>query len=88
VAAAQRSDAVMVTYHIGYTEERAVLDYCAAHGKGVLIKKAFASGHAGDPAQALQFVFGERAVSSVIVGTINPEHLRQNVAAAHAALVA
>jgi len=88
VAAAQRSDAVMVTYHVGYTEESAVLDYCAAHGKGVLIKKAFASGHTGDPAQALQFVFRQHAVSSVIVGTINPDHLRQNVAAAHAALTA
>lgn len=86
LAAAQRCDGVMVAYHPEYTDEREVLDYCASAHKGVLIKKAFASGHASDPAQSLRFVFEQPAVSSVIVGTINPEHLRQNVAAAEAAL--
>ena len=82
VAAADRSDAVMATYSPQYADERDVLDYCARHNKGVLIKKAFASGHSNDPVVALQFVLSHPAVSSVIVGTINPDHLQANVEAA------
>lgn len=86
LAAAQCSDGVMITYHPEYTAEQPVLDYCAAAHKGVLIKKAFASGHTADPAASLQFVLQQAAVSSIIIGTINPEHLRQNVAAAQVVL--
>jgi aryl-alcohol dehydrogenase-like predicted oxidoreductase len=82
LAAARHSDGVMIAHHPQYTAEQPVLDYCAAAHKGVLIKKAFASGHLSDPAAALQFVLRQPAVTSVIVGTINPAHLRQNVAAA------
>jgi aryl-alcohol dehydrogenase-like predicted oxidoreductase len=84
--AAQRTDAVMLTYHAEYTDEAAVLDYCAAHKKGALIKKAFASGHLGDPDRALRFAVGHPGTGSVIVGTIDPQHLRQNVAAVNAVL--
>jgi aryl-alcohol dehydrogenase-like predicted oxidoreductase len=83
-AAARCSDGVMVTYNPDYTAEQSVLDYCAQAHKGVLIKKAFASGHAADPAASLRFVLGHAAVTSVIVGTITPEHLHQNVAAVRA----
>ena len=85
IAAAKISDAVMATYHVDYTAEQPVLDFCGAHHKGVLIKKAFASGHAADPTAALRFVLQQPSVTSVIVGTINPQHLRQNVAAAFSA---
>ena len=95
IAAAERSDAVMATFHIGYTDERPVLDFCAAHAKGVLIKKAFASGHftagqptagqAADPAASLRFALRHPGVTSVIVGTINPSHLRENVSAVFSA---
>ncbi|BFM13456.1 aldo/keto reductase [Simiduia litorea] len=43
--AAQKSDAVMVTYNLNERSERCVIDYCATNNKGVLIKKALASGH-------------------------------------------
>lgn len=79
--AAQLCDGAMVTYHTEYTDEAAVLDYCARHDKGALIKKAFASGHSADPDAALRFAAGHPGVSSVIVGTIDPRHLRDNVAA-------
>jgi aryl-alcohol dehydrogenase-like predicted oxidoreductase len=82
IAAAQKTDSVMATYNPQITNERAVLDYCAEHAKGVLIKKAFASGHSSDHAGALQFALAHPAVSSVIVGTINPHHLQANVIAA------
>jgi aryl-alcohol dehydrogenase-like predicted oxidoreductase len=81
IAAAKISDAVMVSYNPDYTAEKPVLDFCGAHSKGVLIKKAFASGHTSDPNAALRFVLRQPSVTSVIVGTINPLHLQQNVAA-------
>ncbi len=82
IAAAQHSDAVMATYNSGYTDERPVLDFCHRHRRGVLIKKAFASGHAIDTAAALRDVLVQPGVTSVIIGTINPQHLQQNATVA------
>lgn len=93
--AAKLTDLVMVTYNIDYTDELSVLDYCAQAKKGVLIKKALASGHicqkgadsSVDPVQrSMDFVYSHPAVSSVIVGTINSKHLRHNVDAANRAI--
>lgn len=104
------ADAVMVTYNPKHLDELAVIDECQRVNKGVLIKKAFASGHLrtintpeseaveldaqsvspmteADPVQAsLDLVLGHRGVSSAIIGTINPEHLRENVTKAQRAL--
>lgn len=88
--AAEKADGVMVTYNLNEPNERVVIDYCAVHNKGVLIKKALASGHictaqpphsqTADPVLAsMAFVLNTPGVSSAIVGTINPEHLRDNV---------
>jgi aryl-alcohol dehydrogenase-like predicted oxidoreductase len=85
IAAAQHSDAVMATYNLDYTDEQPVLDFCNTYGKGALIKKAFASGRAADTASALRFVLRQPGVTSAIVGTINPRHLRDNVAVAFSA---
>ncbi|MGL6160841.1 aldo/keto reductase [Microbulbifer sp.] len=82
--AAQYSDVMMVTYNLRERGEEAVLDYCHKNNKGVLVKKALASGHiageeGGDPVQAgMDFVFAHPAVTSAIVGTINPAHLDHN----------
>lgn len=80
--AAAQSDVVMVTCNLQEQADVAVLDYCLEHQKGVLIKKAFASGHLceGDAVtEALSLIFSHAGTSSAIVGTINPEHLRTNV---------
>lgn len=86
--AAEHTDAVMATYHPGYQDERPVLDYCAAHNKAVLVKKAFASGHfaadAPSPEASLEFVYAHPGVTSVVIGTITPAHLRSNAAIARA----
>lgn len=76
----ENMDVVMATYNPVYTEELPVLQRAAELGKGVLLKKALQSGHAQSVADALRFVFAQPAVHSVIVGTINPQHLRDNVA--------
>ena len=79
----QGCDLVMAMYNPWHTDEREVLDVAEQRGASVFIKKAFASGHFGagaeDPvAHALQFILERPAVASVILGTINPAHLRQN----------
>ncbi len=72
-------DIAMATYTREYQEERPVLDYALANNKAVILKKALYSGHNTNISDALRFSFSHKAVNSVIVGTINPEHLRENV---------
>lgn len=82
----EHMDAVMATYNPAYTDELPVLERAAQLNKGVFIKKGLQSGHAdtaaggGGVEAALRFVFAQPAVHSVIVGTINPQHLRANAA--------
>ncbi len=76
----ENMDVVMASYNLAYTDELPVLQRAAQLNKGVLIKKGLQSGHAQSVEDALRFVFAQPAVHSVIVGTINPQHLRDNVA--------
>ncbi|MBT8147902.1 MAG: aldo/keto reductase [Gammaproteobacteria bacterium] len=88
--AVQQTDVVMVTYNPLAQDDTAVIDKAAALGKGVLIKKGLLSGHldslaekAVDPIEkSLRFIFEKQGISSVIIGTINPRHLSQNVQSA------
>jgi aryl-alcohol dehydrogenase-like predicted oxidoreductase len=90
--ALQQGDCAMVTYNLSEQQERPVIDYAAAHGKGILVKKALASGHiclapGTDPVRAsFELLFGAPGVTSAIVGTINPLHLSHNIASAAAVL--
>ncbi|PBQ18708.1 aldo/keto reductase [Pseudomonas congelans] len=85
-------DCAMVTYNLNEQDEKPVLDYAQVHGKGILVKKALASGHVCltpgmDPVHAsFQLLFEHPAVASAIVGTINPLHLAHNVATAAAVI--
>lgn len=87
IRALEQGDCAMVTYNLNEQTERPVLDFALSHNKGILIKKALASGHlclhGEDPvAKGLELVFAHPAVGSAIIGTINPHHLQQNVATA------
>lgn len=91
--ALQQSDLAMIMHNLQYQDERAVLQHAARANKGIFIKKALASGHMAsqsgtvDIVQAnFDFIFAEPAVSSVIIGTINPAHLQDNVDKAARAL--
>jgi aryl-alcohol dehydrogenase-like predicted oxidoreductase len=90
--ALERGDCAMVTYNLNEQAERPVLDRAQALGKGILVKKALASGHlclgAGvDPVRAsFELLFAHPGVASAIVGTIDPLHLNHNVATAAAVL--
>ncbi len=86
------ADIVMVMHNPVYTDEQAVIEYAHKKNKGVLIKKALASGHLNkipskDPVlDALKFIFQAPGVSSVIMGTLNPSHLTRNIECARLAL--
>lgn len=79
-------DVVMVTLNPSMSSDTEVIDHACALNKGVLIKKALNSGHdcnetAGSATDNLRFAVSRNGVSSVIVGTINPAHLQENVKA-------
>lgn len=87
-----QADIAMVTHNLAYQGEQAVLNAAAEKNKSVFIKKAFASGHL--PANttkdnitaSFEMIFANPAVASVVIGTINPLHLVDNVAKAIAAI--
>jgi aryl-alcohol dehydrogenase-like predicted oxidoreductase len=94
LATLKAADVVMVEFSPAHREEEQVLDQALILRKGVLVKKALASGHlnkmgAKTPLEAVQksmnLVFQKPAVGSVIIGTLNPKHLRENIDAVNQA---
>lgn len=85
--ALQNSDVVMATSYPGYEDEAPVIEAASAAGKGILIKKALASGHlnalsgANPIAESFKFNLAYKAVASIIIGTISLAHLDENSAA-------
>ena len=81
----ERADVVMVTYAADYTAEESVIRRAAELGKGVFIKKGLGSGQLAGAARSLEDnfrpIFRLPGVSSLIIGTINRNHLRDNVQA-------
>ena len=78
------TDVVMATRNVNEHTDDPVLDRALQLNKGVVIKKGLQSGHADARAggqgieDAIKYVFSHPAVSCLIAGTINPQHLRQN----------
>jgi aryl-alcohol dehydrogenase-like predicted oxidoreductase len=79
LAVAKGCDVIMATLNLAEQEQLGVIAEAGVQGRGVLIKKALASGHAG--ADSLRFVAAQPSVSSIVVGTIDPDHLAANVQA-------
>ena len=78
-------DVVMTTLNVEERDALGVAERAHARGCGVLVKKALASGTVAlDPARrraSLQFVAATQGVSSIVVGTTDIVHLRENIAA-------
>ncbi len=80
----ENCDVVMATANLNYDEERPVLELAEKLNKGVIIKKGLQSGHAdsasggGGIEASFRHILGLPGVSSMIVGTINQSHLRDN----------
>lgn len=81
----ENCDVVMATCNLNDHQDLPIIARAHELQKGVLVKKGLQSGHADKTAggagveKAIEFIFSHAGVSSVIVGTINPTHLRQNV---------
>lgn len=71
-------DVVMATYNLESDEDLPVIKRAHQSNKGVVIKKGLQSGHAQSVAAAFEHVLTQAGVSSMIVGTINAQHLRSN----------
>ena len=81
--AAEIGDVVMVTYNPSSKEDHTVIDLTMELEKGVFVKKVLNSGHDCIGAETnstnnLRFALDHQGVTSVIVGTINPNHLKAN----------
>jgi aryl-alcohol dehydrogenase-like predicted oxidoreductase len=79
-AALDWSDAIMVEYHLNDRSHEAVIAEAAKRGVGVVVKKGLASGTL-DAAKAIQFVLKNPGVTSLVIGGLNLEHIRENVLA-------
>ena len=79
--ALQQSDIAMVMHNLDYQQEQAVLDQAAKDNKAIFIKKALSSGHLnkGSVQDNFDYIYSQPAVTSIIIGTINPVHLEDNV---------
>lgn len=79
------ADVVMVTYNPVERGEKKVIEYAQEKQKGVFIKKGLASGHlrkipGDDPVKtAIEFIFQQSGITSLIIGTLNKSHLEQAV---------
>lgn len=82
-AAMKTCDVLMIEYHPDDTSHADVLAECAAAGVGVFIKKGLASGKL-PPIEAIPFALRAPAVSSLVIGGLNIEHIKANVEIARA----
>ena len=80
-AALAWADVLMVEYHINDRSHEMVIAEAAASDAGIIVKKGLASGRL-DPEQAVRFVLFSRGVGSMVVGSLNLEHLRTNISIA------
>lgn len=81
----ENCDVVMATCNTSDDHDLPVIARAKELNKGVVVKKGLQSGHADKSAggsgveAAFKHVFSQQGVTSMIVGTINMQHLRDNV---------
>ena len=79
-AAMPRSDVLMCTIHNTYRDEVCIASKAADLGVGVLVKKPLARGFEGG-SETIANTANLVGVTSVVVGTLSPDHLAANAAA-------
>ncbi len=79
-AALAWADVLMVPYNLEAPSHAAVIEEAHQAGVGVLVKKGLGAGRLA-AAEALQFALTPAGVSSVVVGSLSLDHLRENLGA-------
>mgnify|MGYP006163470819 FL=1 len=82
IRAAEITDIIMVTLNSETQADLSAIERANELNKGVLIKKVFNSGYADLKEKNLQYALATPGVSSVIIGTLNFDHLQSNVSVA------
>ena len=77
-AALAWADVLMVEYHLQDRAFEPVIAAARAAGIGIVVKKALASGKLAAE-EGLRFVLNNPGVSTVVVGTLNSQHMLQNL---------
>ena len=83
IVALDNCDILMLHYNIDCQEQQEVLDLAKKKNKGVFIKKALESGNLVENSKKIKenihFILEQPAVLSIILGTINSQHLKENI---------
>ena len=75
----QGADCLMITLNPEQSEEKPLIDEAKNNGAGLLIKKALGSGHlTASISMIFKDLFAHPSITSAIIGTTNPMHLRNN----------
>ena len=84
-AALAWADVLMVEHHLDDRSHEEVMTEAAAPeiDAGVVVKKPLASGRL-DPREAIEFVLSNANVASLVIGGLDLEHIRANIAVADA----
>ena len=72
------ADSIMVEYNANETNMLPVIQLAAARGISVMVKKGLASGHL-DADAAVRFVLAQAGVTSLVIGSLNQEHMRRHL---------
>ncbi|QDU78838.1 General stress protein 69 [Polystyrenella longa] len=72
------ADLLMVEYHLEDRSHEPVILEASKRGMPVVVKKGLSAGHLS-PREAIRFLFSNPYVTSLVVGSLNLEHLQQNL---------
>jgi aryl-alcohol dehydrogenase-like predicted oxidoreductase len=72
------ADALMLEYHPDDTSLEPIIGEAAGRGVAVFVKKPLASGRL-NPETALPYVLGNPGVRSAVVGSLDLDHIRENL---------
>ncbi len=75
------ADALMVEYHARDLSHQPLIERALRLGVPVLVKKGLAAGHLA-ASEAIPFVLETPGVSTLVVGGLSLDHLRENLAIA------
>ncbi|GAB4142659.1 MAG: aldo/keto reductase [Planctomycetaceae bacterium] len=85
-SALEWADVLMVEYHLEDISHSELLSEAHKAGIGIVVKKGLAAGRIA-PHEAIPFVLKNPAVTSLVIGGLNINHLRENIAIAERSLM-